>query len=237
MITKDFQTLIKHMTSAALFPLGVYFPGRFLLRVSVSPTARVSYLRSLIRDSTSSFVYNGVLLNDAMTFSFYRIRELETIVVVPIPTEIEKWAQLTQDADAFQERIQFILNEETARETARIRDLMLTKLERRPRPFRRLCASLDSWPSRSPSPTDGNPLQIHYPRADGPSCDPLPAAWMSLPVSRRAVHVAGPAELIQEGEAVGRPRRPNTPQSNSDVNGFHESELFDPLPENFFCGF
>jgi hypothetical protein len=197
------------MDSSALIPLGVYFPGRFVVRLSVSPSARISYLRSVIRDSTSSFVYNGEILNDAMTFSFYRIRELETIVVVPAASELEKWAQMTRDADAFQERIQFILNEDTARETARIRDMMFTKLERRPRPFRRLCTSLDAWPARPPSATTR--LTIDYPRADGPSCEPLPAAWTGRPVSTRALHVAGPAEIIQEGEVVQRSPRPNIP--------------------------
>jgi hypothetical protein len=208
------------MDSHQVLPLGVYFPGRFVVRLSVSPTARISYLRSLIRDSTSSFVYNGEILNDAMTFAFYRIRELETIVVVPASSEVEKWAQLTRDADAFQERIQFILNEDTARETARIRDMMLTKVERRPRPFRRLCLSVDAWPTRPPSAIDAVPMKIDYAPAQGPSCDPLPAAWMPLSVSNRAIHVAGPAELIHEGEVVARSPRPNIPSMERESHRF-----------------
>jgi hypothetical protein len=198
------------MDSPALLPLGVYFPGRFVVRLSVLPTARISYLRTVIRDSTSALIYNGELLNDAMTFAFYRIREFEIIVVVPSHAAVERWAQVTRDADAFQERIHFILNEDTARETARIRDMMLTKVERRPRPFRRLCSALDLWPAR-PAAGDAAPLRIDYPRADGPSRDPLPAAWASRAAAPRAVRVAGPAELIQEGDVGVRSPRPNSP--------------------------
>jgi hypothetical protein len=198
------------MDSQSLLSLGVYLPGRFLVRVSVSSAARISSLRTLVGDPRSTFLYNGQILDDAMTFAFYRIRTMEAIVVVLSNSDVGRWVRQTQEFDSFQERIQLIMNDHTTREAARIRDLLFIKMERRVRPFRRLCDAAESWANR-PSVSSSPPLTIDYPRPDRPSCDPLPAAWAPAPVARRAVHVVGPAELIGEGEAAPRSPRPNSP--------------------------
>jgi hypothetical protein len=127
------------------------------------------------------FIYNGQVLGDSMTFRSYRIKEKDTLVVVPggpSGTEADRWLSLTQDEEGFHEKVQFILREDTAREAARIRDVLMTKMERKPRPFRRLCTAVMAMPLPTVAGKKID-LNIDYAQLEEPSIDPLPIFWPS----------------------------------------------------------
>jgi hypothetical protein len=151
----------------------------------------IADLRTLVRAGPSHFVHNGELLLESMPFSFYGIRDKDTIVVVPAPSpEVPRWRQITLDPGDLQERVDRILNQETARETARLRDLMRTRVERKQRQMGDLGSFLE-LENREKTP----PLRIDYPVPEAPSCDPLPSAWGEMwAIGRRTVAVADFAE-------------------------------------------
>jgi hypothetical protein len=127
-----------------------------------------------------------------MTFSFYRIREMDVIVAVSgSNADALKWTKVTEESDTFQERIHFILNPGTARELSRLRDLIALRFDGnsprlRPPPIPKIRRV-----ERPPS----TPLIIDYRRADQPCCDPLPAEW-ALPAPADAERKTG-APLAQ----------------------------------------
>lgn len=56
--------------------------------------------------------------------------------------EVRKWMRLTQDTETFNEKMRLIVNQDNARETARLKDILLSKIERKPRYFRKLCLAI-----------------------------------------------------------------------------------------------
>jgi hypothetical protein len=105
--------------SSSLLTVIVYIPGRFAVRLPISPVAQLSELRSHINLWRSSFVRNGQLLLDQITFSFYWIREMDVIFAVSgSNADAQKWTKVAEESATFQERIHFILKPETARELA-----------------------------------------------------------------------------------------------------------------------
>jgi hypothetical protein len=166
-------------SSSSLLTVIVYAPGRFAVKLPISPFAEVSELRSHINLGSSIFVWKGQLLLDRMTFAFYRICQMDVIVAVPGPVlEAEKWTKVTEEAEAFQERVHFILNAGTALELARLRDLRHLRADAQGIGLRR---PTTAWTGRAESPPSP-PLTIDYRAPDHPSCDPLPAEWMPEPV-------------------------------------------------------
>jgi hypothetical protein len=186
------------MDSRPLISLVVHFPSRFRVQLSIPPTATVSNLRARIPTGSCNLMHNGQLLIDAMTLAFYGLCEMDTLVVMPCQTtDIHRG--LCED------RIRWPKNSGTARETARIRDMAFTRAERRPRSFRRLCVSAESasYPWRSASGVIA--LTTEYPTVSAPSCDPLPAPWVTASQSARI----GPETRTTGDDA--RPRHTTTP--------------------------
>jgi hypothetical protein len=161
--------------------LHVYCPGRCVAKVNVRPGARIQELHRLIPGDAVTFVSNGVVLVEKQTFSFYGIRERDIIVSVPCqPTdrEMAKWIDLTRDCEAFSERIASIIDQGTSREAGRIRDFQITRMERKPRTFRRLTNNCQR-PLLPLRPQKAF-RTILPERADGPSIEPLPVFWPIL---------------------------------------------------------
>jgi hypothetical protein len=111
-----------------------------------------------------------------MTFAASGFRNGDSIVALPVHTPgsicgRSQWINLTRDSESFNESLRWMLDPATAGESARLRDLQLMRLERRPRSMRRLCSPVlpeaDSPPRTDSSTVLGLPLK-------SPSVDALP---------------------------------------------------------------
>jgi hypothetical protein len=177
--------------------LVLYWPGRFVVKVSVLATSRICDLRKLAAVGASEFLFNGEALSDSLPFSFYGIKDADVIVVVPVaPRAPDKWLQLTRDSESFHEQIQFILGEKTARETARIRDILFTKIEQRPRTYQRFCADIQTTLAKIfTAPVAA--LNTRYETPIAPSVDPLPATWAPAPARGQRRKLRTPRPIIR----------------------------------------
>ena len=166
----------------------VYFPSRFVSKISVSLSTRVGDLRKLMRLGPCELVCQGQVLADSQTLRFYNMKERDTIVVisgVPSEHEIERWLVVTSDTEAFHDRMQFMVNEKTAREAARMHDVLMTKIERKPRTFRRVCAAVANRSADCEVRT--TEVTVNYGKAEEPSSRPLPVHWPVEEIAKASV--------------------------------------------------
>ena len=173
----------------------IYHPCRYVVKLILNPKAHISDLRRLLPLEHCQFVFEGQLLVDTKTFQFYGIKTGDTLVVVQaaeMGLEVDKWLSITDDVDGFRDKMKSVLNEGAGRETARIRDMLMTKLERKPRTFRKLCVAVENLAQRTFS---GKNIELNtdFVTGDAPSDKPLPVNW-------------GSSDLIDG--SVGIPRDP-----------------------------
>lgn len=99
--------------------------------------------------------------------------------------EVQKWIRLTQDTETFNEKMRMIVNQDNARETARLKDILLAKIERKPRYFRKLCLAVKENHNIFGVPSSrlnyfeqnrnqNSSLVIDYTSNNEPSTEPLP---------------------------------------------------------------
>ena len=170
----------------------IYVPCRYVVKLNVNPKAHISDLRRLLTLEQCQFVFQGQLLVEARTFQFYRIKNGDTLVVVQSPdlgVEVDKWLSITDDVDSFRDKMKSVLNEDAGKETARIRDMLMTKLERKPRTFRKLCVAVEALSQRT---FRNKQIQLctDFPAGDAPSVEPLPVSFTNDGVIEGAVGVA-----------------------------------------------
>ena len=165
-------------------PLLVYFPGRCIVRVTVSPKATIDDLRRSTRIPKMSvdFIANGQILIEGRPFSYFRLSTGDVIVAISKKSEnaeISKWMSMTRDSESFSERISSIIDPNTAREAARLRDFQMLRMERKPNCYRRLTSSLktqllcDSFAYQT--------VVVDHNINSQPNTDPLPVLWDSPP--------------------------------------------------------
>ncbi|OHT00732.1 hypothetical protein TRFO_32455 [Tritrichomonas foetus] len=175
-------------TSTRKIPIVIYLPSKYVVKLSVAPSAYVNELRRIITINNIDFVFNGTILSGNQTFRSAGLKSGDSIVVIfhksnsdKTYEELQKWLQITQDSESFNEKMQLILNEDNAREAARLRDVFLSKIERKPRSFRRLCLAVAENNKNKEREVQGNnfSLSIDYEKPEMPSCDPLPIFFTS----------------------------------------------------------
>jgi hypothetical protein len=181
----------------------IYLPGRCIAQVNVVPGSPIRELRSVLRSDRITFLFNGILLSDSNSFDFYGIREQDFLLALPIPPEAaytSGWISLSQDTESFKERLECLLNRGTASEVARIRDQQFTKIERRPRTFRRLTASCQGGLEFPPPETQSSAMVIAR-SDDAPSVAPLPILW-SEPAANVMVAPGQNLGLVKDDQFV-----------------------------------
>jgi hypothetical protein len=133
-------------------------PVRF---ISARLSGQIRALQTLWRSHPKRFIFNGIELREDMTFESYGIRDGDSIVAIPLDnrdsvSDASQWLSLTRDTETFNESLRWMLDPATTAEAARLRDLQLMRLERRPAAFMRLYAPTglaDDEPVRSDSST------------------------------------------------------------------------------------
>jgi hypothetical protein len=143
-------------------------------------------LQKLYPSEPKIFILNGEILSPRMTFTFYRIEEGSSIVVLPDQGELRSpgvstWLTITRDSDNFNERINFSRNPQTRQEVSRLRDLRFLELERRPRMFVKFAQCIDQHNEGEAVARPAPKLDIGFDQLEKPSCEPLPVIWRDIP--------------------------------------------------------
>ena len=139
----------------------VRLTGKVSKTVRVSNYDQISTLLKELPKKNARLVYNGMVLNPSLTFSFYGISQKDLIFVISAQTketfdstathdipDITKqlrehfnknWANSVSDPDAAFQRFNDSANPVTSMENARIMDLRKSKMEASPLQYRKLC--------------------------------------------------------------------------------------------------
>jgi hypothetical protein len=160
--------------------LKVCLPHQPVRLISARLTGPVGALQTLWPEAPKRFIFNGLELLHGMTFDFYGIRDGDSIVALPLGHGesiygTSSWLNATRDIEAFNEALKWMFDPATSDEAARLRDLHLMRLERRPKGLVKMYSSLLAREESNRSPPIA--LRISYAPALAPSTEPLPELW------------------------------------------------------------
>jgi hypothetical protein len=155
----------------------VLVPGSFLSRAQARKSDTCGLLSHLFPRQAISFIYNGQLLNESLTIGFYGIKDMETIIAVPKPTDrasgvLDHWVRISRDPEWFENSVKSLTMESTQREAMRLRDVVIMKRELAAKGFRRYVRQVPR-----PDPTDVLHTTNIPQRPERPSTETLPVPW------------------------------------------------------------
>lgn len=167
--------------------LKICTPHKPVRMVSARLSGEIKSLQCLWpADSPKKFIFNGSELLENQTFESYGISDGDSIIAVPADQKdtlfsTSQWLNLTRDNESFNDCMRWMLDPATSGEAARLRDLHLMKMERRPRVFMRMCASYmqEEEENRGLKWTKKD-----YPIATEPMTDPLPFDWFESQIEQ-----------------------------------------------------
>jgi hypothetical protein len=170
------------MRAAERMVLNLCRPSFPVKQASVIPFHKIVCLTKLFPGQTVEFVWRGEILIQKMTFLFYQIAPLSSIVVLPDdvaqrPQALDEWLSVTRDVDMFNERMRFCAKPQTQLEAARLRDLRFWRAEKR---GSSALSGIGPFNFNDPVASFGrgtNPLNVKFEAAGMPNCDPLPNPW------------------------------------------------------------
>ena len=120
-------------------PLVLYFPGKWVYRVFVKPHFAIKEIQRMLKMEKIIFIYNQTILKMSRTFSFYGFKGNEIIIAIPeTRATTSKWYTNSIENDSLNEKIHSLINTSTTIESVRIRDLQISKMEKKPKAFRKL---------------------------------------------------------------------------------------------------
>lgn len=156
------------------------------MKVNVSPTAEIGELNRItqvISDVQVSFIFmaKGVILSESNTFEFYGLLPNDVIWSIPLVQQnlldLQTWAARSLDADAFSESLSAMNNCGMSKEMARLRDLQMTRMERRPRTFRKVVDCYKRVIQKQSLKSEIKTESVHSEPLLSPSDEPLPVLW------------------------------------------------------------
>ena len=114
--------------------LKICSPHQPVRLISARLSGQIKALQTLWPNSRKRFIYNGQELIESMTFNFYRIKEGDSIIALPADEaesvySTNQWLNLTRDSENFNDCMRWMLDQRTAGEAARLRDLHIMKME------------------------------------------------------------------------------------------------------------
>jgi hypothetical protein len=154
-------------------------------QASVIPFHKIICLSKLFPDQGVEFVWNGEILLQRMTFLFYQIAPLSSIVVLSDDvarrqTALAEWLTLTRDMDLFNERIATATSHRTKSEAARLQDLRAFRILHR---GRAALAGIEIMDFNQPKVTLNRPThktQLGFEATPGPISEALPNPWKAV---------------------------------------------------------
>ena len=130
MKTTPQDQFILNATDGIAIPVNIVLPIYGVFHKIVMGDFPVSVLLSHFPSSNRvEFVHNGNCLNKEKSFSDQGIEANDSIIAVFTPSESNRWCNVTKDGTDFSKKIEMALNPRTTNESARIRDLHISKFE------------------------------------------------------------------------------------------------------------
>lgn len=179
--TSQFSTTKLKMND--VITIRVCSPSRSVLSVAVSLDDQITILQDQFPSAPRTFVYNGQILLNSLTFGFYDLHNDDFVVAVPAentnilnPDSSDiKWRRMTKNYDEFSEKMRCALNPVTAGEFARLRDLEFARVEKNHRNFTKLCQIYSNPDDIGPDrPRISTVLDWG---CESPNTEPLPILW------------------------------------------------------------
>jgi hypothetical protein len=158
----------------AQITVNVLMPGARRKVTTVHPSSPVGVLKGIAPNT--DLVFQGQILIDSQTFSFYGIQADDLLVALRRPREIRSagWKGFVPDEDFFGDATSHLTHRSAQAELLRLQDAHAIRMETRPRWFRRLCRDMEL--NGRPPPSGKIATQI--PReATAISSAPLPICW------------------------------------------------------------
>ena len=141
--------------------INIRIAGNISQEKIISIQDEISILKDISKNEDCRFVYNGMILNPALSFAFYGIKENDTIFIVTpenqnklvsvgtqavpdltaqLRSHFDKhWAHKLSDPEAAFQKFMDATDPITARENARLMDLHRNKVESSTVGYRKLC--------------------------------------------------------------------------------------------------
>ena len=142
----------------------------------VSPKMMIQDLKRCLPNPDCDLVFAGATLMESFPLDFYSVGDGDFLIALSKSSEyVGAWTHVTEDNEAFGERMRMMGNPKVAREYARLRDLKVMKLRNKPSLLSRLDA-INSQYEQIKRPQEKTVLGE---RAKAPNEDPLPSL-MSL---------------------------------------------------------
>jgi hypothetical protein len=128
------------------------------------------------------FIYNGETLDPQCTFLSYGIKDSETVIALRgsvvdglRPSAMNHWQNITRSSDFFGEFVQSLMSPSSRKESLRMRDLAIMKLDSSPRRRRQLFQRAEQNGKEEPFVCFGT--SVISENADKLCTDPLPILW------------------------------------------------------------
>ena len=148
---------------------------RIRREISVSPKMMVQDLKKCLPTPDCDLVFGGSTLIETVPLDFYSVCDGSFLVALNKSNEsADVWVRMTEDNEAFSQRMRTMGNPKVSSEYARLKDLRMTRLSRRPGMLSRietLCRQQVEVPKRQSSKT------IIGEAVAEPSTTALPVFW------------------------------------------------------------
>jgi hypothetical protein len=155
-------------------------------QLTVRPSMTINDLKQYLPNPDCDLLRGGSVLAVAMPLKFYSIADGAMLVAVSKDClkAKDRWAHMTLDQEAFEERMAITANPRVALESARLRDLRIRRLAERPGACSKLRACLAELEAARGGPKP-KPTFLSDESAAGPSCTPLPIWWAADSTRKR----------------------------------------------------
>ena len=165
----------------------VYQPCVRIKHIKLNIRSCISILARVYPED-STYIFKGQILDISKTFFDYQITNENKIVSISPQMMkhdsclVEKWIQMTNDYETFEERLNIDINKNSRREIARIKDLKFIKFEIKRKKLDRFLRShpinkKDQNEHRMNIMNNEEKLNLSYEPINSPLTEPLPIIW------------------------------------------------------------
>ncbi|EAY10206.1 hypothetical protein TVAG_118580 [Trichomonas vaginalis G3] len=168
--------------------LYVCVPTVCIKQVRINPHLPISSLNKLFPHSQKIYLYQGITLVPHLTFENYCISEGQNIIATDASSNNTDWSY--HNYESYSDKIQIAFDDKMKLESAKMRDIQLSRLETKPTAFRKLSQlSLSKeYPVLAPVNNSSNT----YSKPSAPSSIPLPAFWGQSSNNLKKARTSGP---------------------------------------------
>ena len=159
-------------------------------------------LKRFLPNPDCDLVYAGSMLMETMPLAFYSVNDGDFMVALSRSHESSTiWVQMTQDNEAFSERMRTIMDPKLSSEYARIKDLKIMRCAERPSVLAKLEAMSSAIEEKGAC--FKKEVSVISETGDGPNCDALPVPWAVKSNSTKRTSIA-PRTFMRSIKSIRR---------------------------------